>query len=241
MRLDKYLSNSGFGSRKDVRKIIKKGMVTVNDDVQKNVSVHIDANEDEIRVAGEIVEYNEFIYLMLNKPAGYLSATTDKNQVTVLDLIEGYDHYDLFPVGRLDIDTEGLLLLTNDGKLSHKLLSPKHHVPKKYLVYFDEELSDNDVYRLQNSIELEDGYICKPAKVMNVSRDGDNYTAEIIITEGKYHQVKRMFQAVGKHVKYLRRISMGTLELDDMLELGEYRELSSDEIMLLKEKEAKDE
>ncbi len=236
MRLDKFLSQSGIGSRKDVRKDIKRGKVLVNGEVQKDFGLHIDELSDDIQYDGKRIRYRQFVYIMLHKPSGYISATTDNFHDTVLDLIEGYDNYELFPVGRLDIDTEGLIILTNDGQLAHRVLSPKRHIPKTYLVHLDNALNDRDINMLENGIQLEDGYICKPADIQ-IIEDEDVYKLHITITEGKYHQVKRMFLALGKHVLYLKRISMGTLKLDDTLNLGEYRELSEQEVMFLEKKE----
>ncbi len=244
MRLDKYLSQAGVGSRKDVKKLIKRGLVYVNGVCQKDFSSHV-LLTDNIVCDGKLIEYKEFVYIMLNKPSGYISSTYDNDNKTVLDLIDGYDNYDLFPVGRLDKDTEGLLILTNDGKLAHRVLAPKSHVDKRYVVGFEGFLSDDDINNIQEGIQLDDGYICKPAKIFLKNSDKwicskyaniDYQEVEIVITEGKYHQVKRMFQATGHRVIYLKRVAMGGLELDEKLDLGEYRELSEREITLLQKK-----
>ncbi len=233
MRLDKYLSKALNYSRKDIKKIIRKGDISLNQQIVKDASTHIYEN-DVITMNGTPVIYREYVYIMLNKPMDYVSATRDVEHSTVIDLIEGYENYDLFPVGRLDIDTEGLLILTNDGQLSHRLLSPKNHIDKKYLVYFEGDLSDDDIEKFKAGVQLEDEYVCKPAVVTQLEQKVDDFSlAYITITEGKYHQVKRMFQALGHHVWHLKRVSMGDLVLDESLKLGEYRELSQAELALL--------
>ena len=226
MRLDKFLANSGVGSRKEVKELIKQGLVFVNEERIKSSDKNIDENKDIIKVNNKLITYKKHVYIMLNKPKNVISATDDNKHKTVIDLIKGYDTYNIFPVGRLDIDTEGLLLLTNDGKLSHNLLSPKKHVEKEYLVKLKENINDHNIYKVENSIELEDGYVCKRAKISKISEN----ELTISITEGKFHQVKRMFKAVNNEVIYLKRIRMGNLLLDKNLMLGEYRELSSDEL-----------
>ncbi len=249
MRLDRYLSKAGLGSRNDVKKMIKRGLVCVNGMMEKNSATHISIDRDKISVEDKLIEYKPFVYIMLNKPSGYISARTDREKLTVLDLIDGYHQYELFPMGRLDIDTEGLLILTNDGKLSHRILSPKRHVPKKYLVYLDDRLNDKDIHLLETGVTLDDGYTCKPAELSNLmvaspydelSEGGYAQSVQISITEGKYHQIKRMFMAVGKKVLYLKRLSMGDLELDTTLTLGEYRELDEYEVKLLEQKGGED-
>jgi pseudouridylate synthase len=226
MRLDKFLANSGVGSRKEVKELIKQGLVFVNEERIKSSDKNIDENKDIIKVNNKLITYKKHVYIMLNKPKNVISATDDNKHKTVIDLIKGYDTYNIFPVGRLDIDTEGLLLLTNDGKLSHNLLSPKKHVEKEYLVKLKENINDHNIHKVENSIELEDGYVCKRAKISKISEN----ELTISITEGKFHQVKRMFKAVNNEVIYLKRIRMGNLLLDKNLMLGEYRELSSDEL-----------
>ena len=224
MRLDKFLANSGVGSRKEVKELIKQGLVFVNEERIKSSDKNIDENKDIIKVNNKLITYKK--HIMLNKPKNVISATDDNKHKTVIDVIKGYDTYNIFPVGRLDIDTEGLLLLTNDGKLSHNLLSPKKHVEKEYLVKLKENINDHNIHKVENSIELEDGYVCKRAKISKISEN----ELTISITEGKFHQVKRMFKAVNNEVIYLKRIRMGNLLLDKNLMLGEYRELSSDEL-----------
>ena len=226
MRLDKFLANSGVGSRKEVKELIKQGLVFVNEERIKSSDKNIDENKDIIKVNNKLITYKKHVYIMLNKPKNVISATDDNKHKTVIDLIKGYDTYNIFPVGRLDIDTEGLLLLTNDGKLSHNLLSPKKHVEKEYLVKLKVNINDHNIHKVENSIELEDGYVCKRAKISKISEN----ELTISITEGKFHQVKRMFKAVNNEVIYLKRIRMGNLLLDKNLMLGEYRELSSDEL-----------
>ena len=226
MRLDKFLANSGIGSRKEVKELIKQGLVFVNDERIKNSDKNIDEIKDVIKIRDKCIEYRKYVYIMLNKPQNVISATEDNKHKTVIDLIKGYDTYNIFPVGRLDIDTEGLLLLTNDGKLSHNLLSPKKHIEKEYFVKLKENITDIDINKVENNIELEDGYICKKAKIKRISENELNIT----ITEGKFHQVKRMFKAVDNEVVFLKRIRMANIFLDKNLKLGDYRELSNDEL-----------
>jgi 16S rRNA pseudouridine516 synthase len=239
MRIDKMLANLGFGSRKEVKKILKDGAVKINDEIVKDAKQHVDPETDTVTLHGEIIEYKEFIYLMMNKPQGVISATEDYQEKTVVDLLEMEDAvYAPFPVGRLDKDTEGLLLLTNDGQLSHRLLSPKKHVPKTYFAVIDQEVTEDDVAAFKNGVTLDDGYETKPGE-LKILKSGIHSDVELTITEGKFHQVKRMFEAVGKRVVYLKRISMGPLQLDESLELGEYRELTDEEIKSLMEYEVK--
>ncbi|MBU0905011.1 MAG: pseudouridine synthase [Planococcaceae bacterium] len=237
MRLDKLLSNMGYGSRKEIKIIVKSKAVEVNGKVAKDVSMHVDSEKDEILVSGEKVIYTEFIYLMMNKPPGVISATEDKKDQTVIDLLEPIDqHFQPFPVGRLDKDTEGLLLITNDGHLTHQLLSPKKHVPKLYFAVIDGMVTEEDIVRFKEGVILEDGYLTKPGD-LTILRSGETSEIELVITEGKFHQVKRMFEAVGKRVTYLKRLKMGSLELDSTLELGQYRPLTEKELEELNTKE----
>ena len=209
-------------------------LVKVNDIIVKNAKVHVDPEKDTVSLKDEVIEYKEFIYLMMNKPQGVISATEDAHDKTVIDLLEFEDMvYSPFPVGRLDKDTEGLLLITNDGQLAHQLLSPKKHVPKTYFAVIDREVTEEDIQAFRQGVTLDDGYLTKPGELKIIS-SGENSEIELTITEGKFHQVKRMFEAVGKHVVYLKRISMGPLELDESLELGEYRELTDEELIQLK-------
>lgn len=239
MRIDKMLANLGFGSRKEVKKLLKNGAVKVNERVVKDAKEHVNPEIDTVTLHGEIIEYREFIYLMMNKPPGVISATEDHHEKTVVDLLEEEDAvFAPFPVGRLDKDTEGLLLLTNDGQLSHRLLSPKKHVPKTYFAVIDSEVTTEDIEAFKNGVTLDDGYETKPGE-LKILKTGLHSDIELTITEGKFHQVKRMFEAVGKRVVYLKRISMGPLELDETLELGEYRELTDEELKSLMEYEVR--
>jgi 16S rRNA pseudouridine516 synthase len=239
LRIDKMLANLGFGSRKEVKQLLKSGAVKVDDVVVKDPKQHVDTNNQIVTLNGDVIEYKEFIYLMMNKPQGVLSATEDSAQETVIDLLELEDQvYEPFPVGRLDKDTEGLLLITNDGQLAHKLLSPKKHVPKTYFAVIDQEVTDEDIKAFAEGVTLDDGYETKPGE-LKILKSGIRSDIELTITEGKFHQVKRMFEAVGKKVVYLKRISMGPLPLDETLELGEYRELTDEEIELLRDYQVK--
>ncbi|WP_106496855.1 pseudouridine synthase [Lentibacillus sp. Marseille-P4043] len=230
MRLDKLLANTGFGSRKDVKGLLKKKQVTVNDLVQKDGSVHVDPAKDIIIVNGKSVQYQKYLYIMLHKPQGCISATVDDKERTVVDLLsESHQHFNPFPVGRLDKDTEGLLLLTNDGELAHQLTSPKKKIKKTYAARVSGLVTDEDIVLFKRGIVLEDGYKTKPAELI-ILQAGDISEIELTITEGKYHQVKRMFEAVGKKVTYLKRLSMGELQLDGTLIKGEYRELTEEEL-----------
>lgn len=228
------LANLGYGSRKEVKQLLKSGAVKIDDVIVKDAKQHVDTNKQTVTLNGEVIEYKEFIYLMMNKPQGVLSATEDSVGETVIDLLELEDQvYEPFPVGRLDKDTEGLLLITNDGQLAHRLLSPKKHVPKTYFAVIDQEVSGEDVKAFAKGVTLDDGYETKPGE-LKILKSGIRSDIELTITEGKFHQVKRMFESVGKKVVYLKRISMGPLPLDETLELGEYRELTDEEVELLK-------
>lgn len=230
MRLDKFLANMGFGSRKEVKKLLKTGAVSINDEIIKDAKKHVEVTKDVVIVNGEEIEYKEFIYLMMNKPQGVISATEDAQDQTVADLLEFDDaRYEPFPVGRLDKDTEGFVFLTNNGKLAHELLSPKKHVPKTYYAKIQGNVTEDDIDKFKNGVILDDGYKTKPGELI-VLKSNDISEIELTITEGKFHQVKRMFQAVGKKVIYLKRLSIGPLQLDPSLELGEYRELTEEEV-----------
>ena len=235
MRLDKLLAHCGYGSRKDVKDIIKKGYVSVNGKIEKKDKTQVDPNVDKVVVDGEVLMYEEYVYYMLNKPDGYVSATEDNFHRTVIELIDDYYRDDIFPVGRLDIDTEGLLLITNDGQLSHQLLSPKKHCPKVYYAKIKGEVTQADVEAFKRGITIDDGYLCQSAILNILSVENGNSEIEVEIYEGKFHQVKRMFIAVGKEVTYLKRIKMKNLVLDPSLELGEYRRLTQQELDGLKE------
>lgn len=224
----------GFGTRKEVKQLVKSKAVTINDEPVKDSGKQLDPNADVVRVYGDIVAFKPFLYLMLNKPAGVISATEDYKDNTVIDLLdEDVKHYDLHPVGRLDKDTVGLLLLTNDGDLTHQLLSPKKKVPKKYYARIEGQVTEEDVTAFSQGVTLEDGYETKPGE-LTILESGPASVIELVITEGKFHQVKRMFEAVGKKVVYLKRLEMGSLKLDETLREGEYRELTDEELDQLK-------
>lgn len=233
MRLDKLLSNMGFGSRKEVRQLQKKGAVRVNGETEKKPGVNIDTENDVVTVMGEPVVYREYIYIMMNKPQDVLSATEDIHDRTVVDLLDAeFRHFKPFPVGRLDKDTEGFLLLSNDGKLAHNLLSPKKNIPKTYFAKISGVVTEADIESFAAGVTLDDGYETKPG-ILKIISAGETSEIELTITEGKFHQVKRMFESVGKKVVYLKRLSMGSLQLDETLPLGTYRELTEEEIELL--------
>jgi len=235
MRIDKLLANSGYGSRKEVKQLLKKGQVTVNGGEIKQPKEHVDPTHDAVEVLGERLHYQEFVYFMLNKPPGVVSATEDMRDETVIDLLEITDQVrSPFPVGRLDKDTEGLLLLTNDGKLAHQLLSPKKDVGKRYYATVKGQVTEADIVLFKQGVTLDDGYQTKPAD-LTILESGETSEIELVISEGKFHQVKRMFEAVGKQVVYLKRLKMGELTLDPSLELGEYRELTEEELSYLQE------
>ncbi|WP_308634656.1 pseudouridine synthase [Paenibacillus silvisoli] len=239
MRLDKLLANMGFGTRSEIRRAVKQGRVTVDGAVVKDFGLQLDPEAAAVQFDGEQVVYRETIYVMLNKPQGVVSATEDTRDRTVVDLLEQGDRVlQPFPVGRLDKDTEGLLLLTNDGKLAHELLSPKKHVPKTYEALVHGDVGENDRAAFADGVTLDDGYETMPAQLVigpKEARGEEGVFSQITLTihEGKFHQVKRMFEAVGKKVVYLRRISMGPLQLDPSLPLGEYRPLTDEELTML--------
>ncbi len=239
MRIDKMLANLGYGSRKEVKQLLKSGAVMIDDVVVRDAKQHVNPETQTVTLNGEVIEYKEWIYLMMNKPSGVVSATEDSVDETVIDLLELEDQvYEPFPVGRLDKDTEGLLLITNDGQLAHRLLSPKKHVPKTYFAVIDQEVTEADVEAFAQGVVLDDGYRTKPGE-LKILKSGIRSDIKLTITEGKFHQVKRMFAAVGKRVVYLQRISMGPLELDETLEPGEYRELTDEEVEKLKNYQVK--
>ena len=231
MRLDKYLADCGAGTRSEIKKIIKSGGVQVLGVDKPKSDLQINPETACVSLWGKKLVYREFIYLMMNKPQGYISATWDKKLPTVLDLVpEEYLHFEPFPVGRLDIDTEGLCLITNDGQLAHRLLSPASHIPKKYIAQINMPVTKEDIDAFKQGIKLDDGYICKPALLEIMDRET---SVCVTITEGKFHQIKRMFEARGKSVTFLKRIGMNKLFLDENLEMGEVRELTSEEVRLL--------
>lgn len=229
MRIDKLLANSTPMGRKEIKQYIRKGLVKCNSTVITDPGTHVDENTDEIIMNGERVVYSKHTYLMLNKPDGYISATFDKHYPVVTELVpEEFAHVELFPVGRLDIDTHGLLLLTNNGDLAHKLLSPKSHVPKTYFVKSAKPVKAADIEVFANGIELEADFKTLPAKLEPLT--DDKLTSHVTIYEGKFHQVKRMFEAIDNEVLFLKRLSMGTLVLDEALPEGECRPLAAEEI-----------
>lgn len=239
IRLDKYLADVGGGTRTKVKQLIRRGSVVVNDNLIRQADYKVDLDNDIVMVDGKRVSYEEFQYYMLNKPAGVVSARTDNRDKTVLELIDEGKRRDLFPVGRLDKDTEGLLIITNDGKLANNLLAPGKHVDKCYYARIDGEVTEETVARFREGLDIGDEKLTAPARLTilscNMTEETCESEIEITITEGRYHQIKRMFEAVGMKVTYLKRLSMGELKLDDSLLCGEYRKLSDSEIKLLKE------
>lgn len=221
MRLDKFLANMGVGTRSEVKQLLKKGSVKVNQNIVKLPKLHVNPNSDEIMVNDEVVSYIDKVYIMLNKPKGYISATEDEVHPTIIDLIPEYAHLNIFPVGRLDKDTEGLLLVTNDGQFNHEVMNPNKHVSKTYEVYSKHPITQFDIDKFKSGIELSDGKL-KPAILKKV----DNYVSHVTIYEGKYHQVKRMFHSIENKVLELKRIKIAQLELDHNLDLGSYRLLT---------------
>lgn len=234
VRLDKLLANFGFGSRNDIKKMVRNGLVTVDGEVARDSSMHVDPEKSVIAANGMTLNYRKFIYVMMNKPAGVVSATYDPRLRTVTDLLpDELACFNLFPAGRLDIDTEGLVLLTNDGQLAHNLLSPKKHVAKRYYALVAGQVTEDDAAAFSEGVVLDDGYKTMPAELI-IIRSGLRSEIELVLHEGKFHQVKRMFEAVGKKVLYLKRIQIGGLKLDETLEPGKCRELTPDELEQLK-------
>ena len=238
IRLDKFLADSGVGSRSQVKSLLRKGAVCVNGKPAQKPEMKVDPETDEITCQGTLLSHSEFYYYMLNKPAGYVSATDDNTAPTVLSLLKDAPGRGLFPVGRLDKDTEGLLLITNDGPLAHRLLSPRHHVDKTYLAKVSGAITADDLIRLESGIDIGEKAPTLPAGARLLSQKTENNQrisfVELTIHEGKFHQVKRMFQAVGKPVLYLKRLSMGTLLLDETLAPGEFRILTDEELANLR-------
>lgn len=232
MRLDKFLCEMNIGSRSQVKTYVKQGAVSVNGVIAKAADIRIDEHTDEIRYCGEILIYQQFHYYMLNKPQGVVTATKDNVSKTVMDLLPAKLCKSIFPVGRLDKDTEGLLLLTDDGELSHRLLSPAWHVDKTYLVGIRKKLSTEAKQLLEKGVDIGEEALTRPAKVEIIS-DSEIY---LTIHEGKFHQVKRMLRAVDNEVITLKRIQFGPLHLDENLSPGSFRELTDSEVALLHEK-----
>lgn len=229
MRLDKFLANSGIGSRSEVKNYIRKGRIKVDGEIVKSSSINIDENINKISFDDEIIDYHEFYYVLINKPKGYVSAVTDNVYPPVTDLVTEYQFAKLFPVGRLDVDTTGTLLLTNDGKLCHRLLSPKYHVDKTYHVITDYDIKEEMIKDFEEGIIL-DGELTLPAKLTILGKR----EAELTIHQGKFHQVKRMFSKYSLKVMELDRKSFAFLNHED-LKIGEYRELNKDEVQKLKD------
>ncbi|HGR8933294.1 TPA: pseudouridine synthase [Streptococcus pneumoniae] len=236
MRLDKFLVACAVGSRTEVKNLLKAGRVTVNGKKEKSVKLQIDEKIDEIRFDGQVLEYEEFVYYMMNKPKGVISATEDPKHRTVLDLLDDLARSkEVFPVGRLDIDTHGLLLLTNNGQLAHVLLSPKRHVDKTYQAQVKGIMTQEDVETFIKGIPLKD-FTCQPARLEILSTDAEKNQSQIRVTiaEGKFHQIKRMVGYCGKEVVDLQRLTMGTLVLDENLERGKWRRLTKEELEILR-------
>lgn len=233
MRLDKFLSSAGAGTRSEVKDLLRKGAVEVNGIVCKKPEQKVEPSEDTVLLFGERIAYEEVAYFLLHKPAGCVSATQDVHEKTVLDYLDEPQCKDLFPVGRLDKDTEGLLLITNDGDLAHRLLSPKKHVDKTYYAEIEGVVTEEDIKAFCEGIDIGDEKKTLPAK-LTVLEVAPRSKVEVTIQEGRYHQIKRMFEAVGKRVVYLKRISMGPLVLEDSLKKGRYRRLREEEIAQLK-------
>ena len=242
IRLDKYLADSGNGTRSEVKLLIRSGSVLVNGKIEKDPGRKINTDSDKVSCKGVDTSFEEFEYFVLNKPAGVVTATRDKTTGTVMDIIKTSRRRDLFPVGRLDKDTEGLLLITNDGQLSHRLLAPGKHVDKGYLAMVSGVLPPDAAQQFEKGVDIGDDELTAPATLKTVLDDDslDVYfdgkeipgtvKVHIVITEGRYHQIKRMFEALGCRVEYLKRISMGTLVLDKGLAVGDYRELKAEEL-----------
>jgi len=252
MRLDKYLADMGIGTRSEIKKQIRSGIVTVNGIVVTDPGKHVTA-ESIVTLHGETVGYEEYVYYMLNKPAGVISASEDLREPTVVDLITEHTRKDIFPVGRLDRDTEGLLIITNDGEMAHRLLSPRHHVDKTYYARVTGIVNEKAIESFASGLVLPDGLECLPAelKILSIKDVSVEDTScsnsfsdssgcqqctdtEVTIREGKFHQIKRMFLATGHEVIYLKRLSMGPITLDPSLSPSEYRRLTQDEITQLK-------
>ncbi|QQE74508.1 rRNA pseudouridine synthase [Brevibacillus composti] len=230
-RLDKVLANMGFGTRKEVKQLVKKKLVVIDGVVATDPGMHVIPEEQEITVDGEPIHFKRWLYIMLNKPPGVVSATEDNLHETVVDLLPYEWAIKVFPVGRLDIDTEGLLILTNDGQLSHNLLSPKKKVDKEYFARIKGRVTDRHVEEFARGVELED-FTTLPAK-LEILSSGEISEIRVTIMEGKFHQVKRMFASFDLEVIYLQRVRMGPIHLDENLEPGEYRELTEEEMELL--------
>ena len=233
MRIDKFLSNMGIASRSESSRAARQGQILVNGVAVKKADTHIDPDADEIVFCGRVITYRKYTYILMNKPDGVVSATEDGRDKTVIDLLpEELRKLNLFPCGRLDKHTLGLVMLTDNGELAHRLLSPKHHVKKRYRFESKFEMSDADREYLERGATLEDGYVTKPSEIELFE---DRKSGIITLTEGKYHQIKRMLESVENKITYLERISFGPLSLDDSLSRGEWRYLTEEEIKKLEE------
>ncbi|MFM1655505.1 pseudouridine synthase [Brevibacillus sp. B_LB10_24] len=232
-RLDKVLANMALGTRKEVKQLVKQGIITVDGEVATDPGMHVVPEMQTIEIDGHPLSYKRWIYVMMNKPPGVISATEDTRHRTVVDLLPLEWATKVHPVGRLDIDTEGLLLLTNDGQLSHSLLSPKKKVDKEYFARIEGRVTSEHVDHFRQGVTLDDGYQTMPA-ALEIVAQGDISEVRVTITEGKFHQVKRMFAAFGLQVIYLKRLRMGTLHLDESLDPGEFRELTEQELAALR-------
>jgi 16S rRNA pseudouridine516 synthase len=233
IRLDKLLSSQGFGSRTEIKSLLKQGSVLINNKIIRIADYKTDPEQDNIVVCGKRLDYNKFVYYMLNKPQGVVSASNDPNQRTVLDLLpEEMRRPGLFPAGRLDKDTEGLVLITDDGRFAHEILSPRKHVDKKYFAILDSPVDESYIELFEKGLTLSDGYQCLPSK-LEIIKNCENLQVFITLREGKYHQIKRMFLSFDTIVLYLKRISIGGLFLDDMLKIGEVKQLNEPEISLI--------
>ena len=233
LRLDKLISSQGFYNRKQAQQLIKDGLVKVDGIIVRDRGFHIDPDVNQVTVKGEPFRIEQYVYLMLNKPKGVVSATNDARVKTVIDLVpEEYKNRNLFPAGRLDITTTGFVLITDDGDFAHRILSPKNHIEKTYEARLAEAVTEQQLKEVADGITLGDGTECMPAK-LRVLEDGENPLVEIKICEGKYHQIKRMFAAAGNGVIELKRTKMGALDLDENLPEGECRKLSEDEVLMI--------
>ena len=237
IRIDKFLADFGLGSRKEVRKYLKQERVTVNDKVIKTPSFHVNPREDIVKVDDTVIQYKDNVYYMLNKPSGYITATTDESMPTVMEFFIEEPYFSkLFPVGRLDIDTEGLLIVTTDGQLAHRLAHPKWNIEKEYYAVVKGDVSNIDFSRFEKEGILlkKDKYRTKPFKVKVLSTSPEKSEILITVTEGKYHIVKKIMEELGHPVLYLKRVRIGSLKLDESLEAGEFRELTEEELKKLK-------
>ena len=234
-RIDKIIASQGKYSRSEVKKLVKDGRVTLDGKVIKSSDIKADPDLNDIAIDGKTLGYKKHLYIMLNKPQGVVSATEDTDHQTVIDLVPKDLRRDgLFPAGRLDGDTVGFVLITDDGDFAHRILSPKNHIMKTYHATLQRPVTQDDIDAFRNGIELKDGTLCLEAQVRPL--EGDEPMAEIKICEGKYHQVKRMFAALGNKVVFLKRVKMGNLPLDESLKEGQCREITADELKLIQER-----